>query len=202
MTGRTPAEREARRTAVILAAAQAIVGSAAVVAFSLGAIAGHYLLDADKSLATAPITGFNLGVALGAIPAAWVIRRLGQRNGFQIGTPDHGAWRDVGDVRAVPVEFLDFRRRFDGYRARRRIRAAIPLRRSGQCAAGIQGARHLLRACRRRLHRGHRPADRHLHARSACACHVRRSFRGDPGACGGRRCVAVVPARAAEGLVP
>ncbi|RLP24904.1 MFS transporter [Mesorhizobium sp. YM1C-6-2] len=77
---------EARRTALILAAAQAIVGSAAVVAFSLGAIAGHFLLDADKSLATAPITGFNVGVAIGAIPAAWIIRRLGQRNGFQVGT--------------------------------------------------------------------------------------------------------------------
>ena len=86
MTERTSAEREARRTALILAASQAIVGSAAVVAFSLGAIAGQYLLDADKSLATAPITGFNLGVALGAIPAAWIIRRLGQRNGFQVGT--------------------------------------------------------------------------------------------------------------------
>ena len=86
MTERTWAEREARRTALILAASQAIVGSAAVVAFSLGAIAGQYLLDADKSLATAPITGFNLGVALGAIPAAWIIRRLGQRNGFQVGT--------------------------------------------------------------------------------------------------------------------
>ncbi len=88
MTERTPAEREARRTALILAATQAIVGSAAVVAISLGALAGHYLLDADKSLATAPVTGFNVGVALGAIPAAWLIRRLGQRNGFQIGTAD------------------------------------------------------------------------------------------------------------------
>jgi predicted MFS family arabinose efflux permease len=86
MTGRTLAEREARRTAVILAAAQAIVGSAAVVAISLGALAGQYLLDADKSLATAPVTGFNVGVAIGAIPAATLIRLLGQRNGFQMGT--------------------------------------------------------------------------------------------------------------------
>lgn len=86
MTIRTPAEREARRTALILAATQAIVGSAAVVAISLGALAGHYLLDADKSLATAPVTGFNVGVALGAIPAAWLIRTVGQRNGFQVGT--------------------------------------------------------------------------------------------------------------------
>lgn len=86
MTGRTPAEREARRTALILAATQAIVGSAAVVAISLGALAGQYLLDADKSLATAPVTGFNVGVAIGSIPAAWLIRLLGQRNGFQVGT--------------------------------------------------------------------------------------------------------------------
>jgi predicted MFS family arabinose efflux permease len=83
---RTPAEREARRTALILASSQAIVGSAAVVAISLGALAGQYLLDADKSLATAPVTGFNVGVALGAIPAAALIRLLGQRNGFQVGT--------------------------------------------------------------------------------------------------------------------
>ncbi|MCV3240295.1 MFS transporter [Mesorhizobium sp. ZC-5] len=82
----TPAEQEARRTAVILAAAQAIVGSAAVVAISLGGLAGHYLLGADKSLATAPVTGFNVGVAIGAIPAAALLRMLGQRNGFQMGT--------------------------------------------------------------------------------------------------------------------
>jgi MFS family permease len=80
------AEREARRTAFILAASQAIVGSAAPIAISIGGLAGYYLLAADKSLATAPITGFNVGVALGALPAAAIIRRLGQRNGFMTGT--------------------------------------------------------------------------------------------------------------------
>ncbi|MDG4885032.1 MFS transporter [Mesorhizobium sp. WSM4884] len=78
--------REARRTAVLLAAAQAIVGSAAPIAISLGALAGQYLLGPDKSLATAPVTGFNLGVALGALPAAAIIRRLGHRGGFMTGT--------------------------------------------------------------------------------------------------------------------
>ncbi|MDX8507192.1 MFS transporter [Mesorhizobium captivum] len=77
---------EARRTAVLLAAAQAIVGSAAPIAISLGALAGQYLLGPDKSLATAPVTGFNLGVALGALPAAAIIRRLGHRGGFMTGT--------------------------------------------------------------------------------------------------------------------
>ncbi len=78
--------REARRTALILASAQAIVGSAAPIAISIGGLVGHYLLGPDKSLATLPITGFNLGVALGALPAAAIIRGLGQRNGFMTGT--------------------------------------------------------------------------------------------------------------------
>ncbi|RVA54121.1 MFS transporter, partial [Mesorhizobium sp. M7A.F.Ca.CA.001.08.1.1] len=77
---------EARRTALILAASQAIIGSAAPIAISVGALAGQYLLGPDKSLATAPITGFNIGVALGALPAAAIIRRMGQRGGFMTGT--------------------------------------------------------------------------------------------------------------------
>ncbi len=80
------AEREARRTALILASSQAIIGSAAPIAISIGALAGYYMLGSDKSLATAPVTGFNLGVALGALPAAAIIRWLGQRNGFLTGT--------------------------------------------------------------------------------------------------------------------
>ena len=76
----------ARRTALLLAAAQAIIGSAAPIAISLGALAGQYLLGPDKSLATAPVTGFNIGVALGALPAAAIIRQLGHRGGFMTGT--------------------------------------------------------------------------------------------------------------------
>lgn len=82
----TTTESEARRTAIILAASQAIVGSAAPIALSIGGLVGFYLLAADKSLATAPITGYNVGVALGALPAAAVIRAAGQRGGFMIGT--------------------------------------------------------------------------------------------------------------------
>ena len=46
--------QEARRTAFILAAAQAIIGSAPPICISVGALVGYQLLDADKSLATAP----------------------------------------------------------------------------------------------------------------------------------------------------
>lgn len=79
------AEKEAKRTALILAAAQAIVGSAPPIAISMGGLAGYYLLDLDKSLATAPVTGFSLGTALGMLPAAALMRRIGRRNGFMAG---------------------------------------------------------------------------------------------------------------------
>ncbi len=77
---------QARRTALVLTLAQAVIGSAAPISMSIGALAGHYLLDADKSLATAPVTAYTLGVALGAIPAAAIVRAIGQRSGFQLGT--------------------------------------------------------------------------------------------------------------------
>ena len=108
MSEKTPAEREARRTALILAATQAIVGSAAVVSISLGALAGQYLLGADKSLATAPVTGFNVGVALGAIPAAWLIRRLGQRRGFMAGTVVTGLGGLVATLALFQADFWLF----------------------------------------------------------------------------------------------
>lgn len=75
----------AKRAVLTIATAQAIVGSAAPIAISIGGLTGHYLLEADKSLATLPVTGFNLGVAIGALPAAMLMRAVGRRNGFVSG---------------------------------------------------------------------------------------------------------------------
>jgi MFS family permease len=80
------AEGHARRNARVLAAAQAVNGSIPAITVTLGGLAGHYLLDADKSLATLPVTAMNLGVALGALPAAFLMRRVGRRLGFMSGT--------------------------------------------------------------------------------------------------------------------
>ncbi|MBX3597207.1 MAG: MFS transporter [Rhizobiaceae bacterium] len=77
---------EARRNAIVLSAAQAIIGSANPVALSVGGLVGYSLLGTDKSLATAPVTAFVFGMAIGALPAAAAIRALGQKNGFQTGT--------------------------------------------------------------------------------------------------------------------
>ncbi len=73
------------RNAVLYAAMQAMSGAAAPINIALGGLAGSYLLAEDKSLATAPVTGFNVGVALAALPAAALMRRVGRRNGFMVG---------------------------------------------------------------------------------------------------------------------
>ncbi|MCI5077103.1 MFS transporter [Oricola sp.] len=81
-------EASAKRTALTLAAAQSVVGSAAPISISLGGLAGFHLLQlggADTSLATAPVTGFNVGVAIGALPAAMLMRAVGRRSGFMTG---------------------------------------------------------------------------------------------------------------------
>ncbi len=77
--------RLAKRNVLLLTMAQAIVGSAAPVSFAVGALAGYQLLGDDKSLATAPLTGFNIGTAIGAIVIAAVSKALGRRNSFMVG---------------------------------------------------------------------------------------------------------------------
>lgn len=104
----TGGEREARRTAYILAASQAIIGSAAPIALSIGGLAGFYLLDTDKSLATAPVTGFSVGMALGALPAAAIIRGLGQRSGFMFGTAVTAAGGAIATLALFRSEFWLF----------------------------------------------------------------------------------------------
>ena len=81
-------ERElsaARRNVFLLMFAQALLASAGPIAFSIGGLAGYNLLGADKSLATAPLTAFNVGVALGAVLVAIAARMLGRTYGFIVG---------------------------------------------------------------------------------------------------------------------
>lgn len=75
----------AKRNALLLSVAQAFCGGAAPISIALGGLAGFYLLGEDKSLATAPVTGYTLGVALAALPAAILMARIGRRLGFMAG---------------------------------------------------------------------------------------------------------------------
>ncbi len=159
--------QEARRTALILATASAIVGSAAPISISTGGLAGHYLLGLDKSLATAPVTAYNLGVALGALPLAAIVRMAGQRNGFLLGTlmtAFGGALACLGLLRG---EFWLFAGGlmvvgFGGASVQQYRFAAADMAPGPLKAKAISTV--LAGACR---HGDHRPADRLLHPRCA-----------------------------------
>jgi MFS family permease len=84
-TTRDPAARQATVNAVILAIASAFNGSIAPITITLGGIVGAYLLAGDKSLATAPVAAMNVGLALGTLPAATLMRRVGRRLGLAAG---------------------------------------------------------------------------------------------------------------------
>ncbi|BDA84067.1 MFS transporter [Aureimonas sp. SA4125] len=85
MTAHPAGETLARRNAVVLAAAQALVGAAAPITIASGGLAGFWLLGTDKAFATLPVTGFNIGIALGALPAAALMRIVGRKHGFVAG---------------------------------------------------------------------------------------------------------------------
>ncbi len=77
--------KTARRSVALLAGAQAVLGSAPPLVFSLGGLVGYQLLGDDKSLATAPLTGFNIGMAAGAVAVAIASRFLGRKPSFMLG---------------------------------------------------------------------------------------------------------------------
>ncbi|MGI9400328.1 MAG: MFS transporter, partial [Rhizobiaceae bacterium] len=85
---RSPVEENAvaRKNALLYSACAAFTGAAAPVSIALGGLTGSYLLAADKSFATAPVTGFNIGIALGAVVAAIVMQRVGRKYGFMAGS--------------------------------------------------------------------------------------------------------------------
>lgn len=63
----------------------AINAAIAPIVISLGGLAGAYLLADDKSLATLPVSGFNVGIALMAGPASLLMFKIGRRRGFMAG---------------------------------------------------------------------------------------------------------------------
>lgn len=91
MTATTPAQGleielgSARRNIALLTAAQAILGSAPPITFAIGGLAAYQMLGADKSLATAPLTGFNVGTAAGTIVVAILARYIARRPSFIFG---------------------------------------------------------------------------------------------------------------------
>ena len=79
-----PEDTLARHNARVLACAQALGGANPAIVVSLGGLVGLAL--ADKDIATLPVSVMNLGLALGTIPAAMMMRRFGRRTGYLVGT--------------------------------------------------------------------------------------------------------------------
>lgn len=100
--------RTARRSVALLAATQAILGSAPPVVFSLGGLVGYQLLSDDKSLATAPLTGFNIGMAAGAVAIAVASRFLGRKQSFMLGAVLGALGAGIGAVALFQSNFWLF----------------------------------------------------------------------------------------------
>ena len=73
------------RNIAVLAMAQALGAASPPIIVSLGGLVGQSL-SSDPALVTLPVSLFNLGLALGTLPAAFIMRRLGRRSGYLIGT--------------------------------------------------------------------------------------------------------------------
>ncbi len=76
--------RPARHNVLVLAAASALGGAAPPIIVSLGGIVGQ-MLAPQAGLATLPVSLYTLGVALGTIPAALLMRRFGRRDAYLFG---------------------------------------------------------------------------------------------------------------------
>src|SRR5262245_32058539 len=74
----------ARRNAMVLAAGQALYGSATVIMFTTAGLIGVQIAP-SKAWATLPISAFVIGTAATTIPAAMLMKRIGRRPGFMLG---------------------------------------------------------------------------------------------------------------------
>lgn len=74
----------ARRNILVLTIAQALGASSPPIVVSLGGLVGQKL-SSDPTLVTLPVSLFNLGLALGTLPAAFLMRQFGRRNAYMLG---------------------------------------------------------------------------------------------------------------------
>jgi len=75
----------AKRNVAVLAALQALLFTNNSTAIALNGLVGYALAD-NKALATLPVTGWVVGAALTTYLASMLMRRVGRRAGFTVGT--------------------------------------------------------------------------------------------------------------------
>lgn len=74
----------AKRNAIVLSGMQALGGANPAVIVALGGLIGSQLASSVE-LATLPVSLFNVGLALGILPAAYIMKRLGRKYGYVLG---------------------------------------------------------------------------------------------------------------------
>ena len=72
------------RNLTVLILAQSLGAASGPIVISLGGLVGQDLAT-DPALATVPVSIYNLGLALGTVPAAWIMRQYGRRSGYLLG---------------------------------------------------------------------------------------------------------------------
>ncbi len=77
-------DKQARKTAFILAVAQGLVGIHAMVIFTLSGLIG-IMLAPSESYATLPIALYTIGILAALFPVSYFMRYLGRRAGFMLG---------------------------------------------------------------------------------------------------------------------
>ncbi|MDV2115161.1 MFS transporter [Alcaligenes faecalis] len=73
-----------RRNAFVLSGMQALGGANPALVVALSSLVGQKMAS-SPDLATLPVGIFNLGLAVGILPAAFLMRRLGRQGGYIIG---------------------------------------------------------------------------------------------------------------------
>jgi MFS family permease len=73
------------RNVLVLSGCQATLQTTGLIMTAVTGLAG-FALAADKSLATVPLTCYVFGSALATIPASFLMKNMGRRGGFQVGT--------------------------------------------------------------------------------------------------------------------
>lgn len=77
-------EKTARRNIFVLTTAQALGAASPPIIISLGGLVGKQL-SSDPALVTLPVSLFNLGLAMGTLPAAYIMRTIGRKHGYLLG---------------------------------------------------------------------------------------------------------------------
>jgi MFS family permease len=73
------------RNVLVLSGCQATLQTTGLVMVAVTGLAG-FALAADKAFATVPLTCYVFGSAATTIPASFLMKRMGRRGGFQVGT--------------------------------------------------------------------------------------------------------------------